>query len=327
MIGAVFAALFFIVQWPFATFLMSPGARNAFFGAIYFDYNMPPQTFYRRYLFLPHETGAGALATGACIVDRDRDRRQLAGLAMGQLDAPDSSVTMRPRKIILAALAGVVGFGVLGARDAQAHLNSPDLFHEGAAGPYKVLVTIRPPDVIPGVATIEVLASSPDLDQGDAGADADTWPGRDLAAGRRRRRARPERRAPLPGKALVDGDRILAGARARRGPARRRRSRGAGRGAGDAHQDHAGGAGRGAARAAGVSVRRHGQHHRRQRARRRPGRGDRPRSTPPPKRAHRAGSDRAGAGGGDRAADCRGGATRRRSTAAWSTSRSRSPRS
>ena len=63
----VFAALFFLVQWPFATFLMSPGARNAFFGAIYFDYNMPPQAFYRRYLFLPHQTGVGALATGACI--------------------------------------------------------------------------------------------------------------------------------------------------------------------------------------------------------------------------------------------------------------------
>jgi len=65
--GAVFAALFFIVQWPFATFLMSPGARNAFFGAIYFDYNMPPQAFYRRHLFLPHATGAGALLTGAII--------------------------------------------------------------------------------------------------------------------------------------------------------------------------------------------------------------------------------------------------------------------
>jgi len=46
---------------------MSAGARNAFFGAIYFDYNMPPQSFYRRYLFLPHATGAGALVTGAGI--------------------------------------------------------------------------------------------------------------------------------------------------------------------------------------------------------------------------------------------------------------------
>ena len=51
---------------------------------------------------------------------------------------------MRRRRITLAALAGAVAFGVLGgpgAREAQAHLNSPDLFHEGMAGPYKVLVT------------------------------------------------------------------------------------------------------------------------------------------------------------------------------------------
>ncbi len=65
--GALFAASFFVVQWPFATFLMSPGARNAFFGAIYFDYNMPPQMLYRHHQFIPHATGPGALLTGACI--------------------------------------------------------------------------------------------------------------------------------------------------------------------------------------------------------------------------------------------------------------------
>jgi len=68
--------------------------------------------------------------------------------------------------VIVAVLATAVGFGVLagaGARDAQAHLNSPDLFHEGTSGPYRLLVTIRPPEVIPGVATIEVLAEAPDL--------------------------------------------------------------------------------------------------------------------------------------------------------------------
>ncbi len=75
-------------------------------------------------------------------------------------------MTIRRRKVIIAAIASAVGFGVLGgagARDAQAHLNSPDLFHEGMAGPYRLLVTIRPPEVIPGVATIEVLAPTPDL--------------------------------------------------------------------------------------------------------------------------------------------------------------------
>lgn len=72
-------------------------------------------------------------------------------------------VTIRRRKVVIAALATVIGFVGAGARDAQAHLNSPDLFHEGMAGPYRLLVTIRPPEVIPGVAAIEVLAPSPDL--------------------------------------------------------------------------------------------------------------------------------------------------------------------
>jgi hypothetical protein len=56
-----------------------------------------------------------------------------------------------------AALAAVTA-----PAPAQAHVNSPDLFHEGMAGPYRLLVTIRPPDVIPGVAAIEVLATRPD---------------------------------------------------------------------------------------------------------------------------------------------------------------------
>jgi hypothetical protein len=39
---------------------------------------------------------------------------------------------------------------------ASAHVGSPDVFFQGNAGPYPLLVTIRPPDVIPGVAQIEV---------------------------------------------------------------------------------------------------------------------------------------------------------------------------
>src|SRR5207302_11245985 len=34
--GVAFLAIFVAVQWPFASFLMSPAARNRFFGAIYF---------------------------------------------------------------------------------------------------------------------------------------------------------------------------------------------------------------------------------------------------------------------------------------------------
>lgn len=44
---------------------------------------------------------------------------------------------------------------------AGAHLGSPDVFFEGTAGGYPVIVTIRPPNVIPGVAELEIRSSSP----------------------------------------------------------------------------------------------------------------------------------------------------------------------
>src|SRR5579862_9595140 len=46
---------------------------------------------------------------------------------------------------------------------ACAHVGSPDVFFEGDAGPYRLLVTVRPPAVIPGVAEIEVRGASPDI--------------------------------------------------------------------------------------------------------------------------------------------------------------------
>jgi hypothetical protein len=45
----------------------------------------------------------------------------------------------------------------------EAHVGSPDIYLEGKAGPYRLLVTIRPPEVIPGVATIEVRADTHSL--------------------------------------------------------------------------------------------------------------------------------------------------------------------
>ena len=49
------------------------------------------------------------------------------------------------------------------ASAAFAHVGSPDVFYEGHAGPYRLLVTIRTPTVIPGVAEIEVRSTSPDV--------------------------------------------------------------------------------------------------------------------------------------------------------------------
>jgi len=43
---------------------------------------------------------------------------------------------------------------------AWAHLGSPDVYYDGNAGPYHLLVTIRPPAVVPGVAQILVRSYS-----------------------------------------------------------------------------------------------------------------------------------------------------------------------
>jgi hypothetical protein len=42
---------------------------------------------------------------------------------------------------------------------ARAHVGSKDVFEQVQAGPYKLYVTVRPPDVIPGVAVVEVRVS------------------------------------------------------------------------------------------------------------------------------------------------------------------------
>jgi hypothetical protein len=56
--GVVFLAVLAAVQWPFADFLLSPAARNWFWGAKYFAYFQPPGSIYVRYIFVPLERGA-----------------------------------------------------------------------------------------------------------------------------------------------------------------------------------------------------------------------------------------------------------------------------
>jgi hypothetical protein len=46
---------------------------------------------------------------------------------------------------------------------AFAHVGSPDIFFDGNAGPYRLMVTIRPPAMIPGIAAIEIRAASPGI--------------------------------------------------------------------------------------------------------------------------------------------------------------------
>jgi len=44
-----------------------------------------------------------------------------------------------------------------------AHVGSPDVFLDAAAGPYRLLVTVRPPHAIPGVADVEVRSTTADV--------------------------------------------------------------------------------------------------------------------------------------------------------------------
>jgi len=46
-----------------------------------------------------------------------------------------------------------------------AHVNSPDVYYDGYAGPYHLLVTVRPPSVVPGVAQIQIRSASGDVDE------------------------------------------------------------------------------------------------------------------------------------------------------------------
>jgi hypothetical protein len=58
---------------------------------------------------------------------------------------------------------GLVGLLALAAspRTAEAHVGSPDIYFEGYAGPYRLLVTVRTPQVIPGVAEVVARAAEP----------------------------------------------------------------------------------------------------------------------------------------------------------------------
>lgn len=54
---------------------------------------------------------------------------------------------MKAGRLLLIALVALVSWG---------HVGSPNVFFDGAAGPYPVRVIVRPPEVIPGVAEVTV---------------------------------------------------------------------------------------------------------------------------------------------------------------------------
>jgi hypothetical protein len=56
--GFVFIAVLTVVEWPFATFLLSKASENRFFGTIYFDYNSRPDGIDRLRQFYRPSYGA-----------------------------------------------------------------------------------------------------------------------------------------------------------------------------------------------------------------------------------------------------------------------------
>lgn len=56
--GFLFIGVVTIVEWPFASFLLSKASENRFFGTIYFDYNSRPNGYDRLRLFFNPDHGA-----------------------------------------------------------------------------------------------------------------------------------------------------------------------------------------------------------------------------------------------------------------------------
>ncbi|MGA7060920.1 MAG: hypothetical protein WBY69_06875 [Candidatus Acidiferrales bacterium] len=59
-----------------------------------------------------------------------------------------------------AALCAIIAF--LGV-PVRAHVGSPDVYFQGAAGPYHLIITVRTPQMIPGIADVEILSATPGI--------------------------------------------------------------------------------------------------------------------------------------------------------------------
>ena len=63
-------------------------------------------------------------------------------------------------RIIVLFLLLIMSIPIL----TKAHVGSPGVVLEGSAGPYKLVVSINPPDVIPGVAEVSIYTFDPEID-------------------------------------------------------------------------------------------------------------------------------------------------------------------
>jgi hypothetical protein len=60
---------------------------------------------------------------------------------------------------------GLLLIAILIAGPLAAHVGSPDVFFQGDAGPYHLVVSIRTPQMIPGVAEIQIRSAAPGVKQ------------------------------------------------------------------------------------------------------------------------------------------------------------------
>jgi hypothetical protein len=82
---------------------------------------------------------------------------------------------------------GILALVLVAALSVSAHVGSPDVYFEGDAGPYHLYVTVRVPQVIPGIAEIQVRSASNDVERIEivpmrlSGAGSDLPPTPDVA--------------------------------------------------------------------------------------------------------------------------------------------------
>jgi hypothetical protein len=67
-------------------------------------------------------------------------------------------ITSRIRGITIAWIAVLLLIA-----PAWAHVGNPDVYFQGAAGPYHLIITIRTPQMIPGTADVEILSATPGI--------------------------------------------------------------------------------------------------------------------------------------------------------------------
>ncbi len=82
----------------------------------------------------------------------------------------------------LASLVVLLAAALLSAaRPAAAHVGSPDVFYEGDAGPYHLIVTVLVPQVIPGVAEVQIRSAAGDVRSISTSVTRLSGPGSNLA--------------------------------------------------------------------------------------------------------------------------------------------------